>query len=50
MGGLHLLRIGYENILLKTSVNLWGDYQTMSISGDVVEQAEQCLEFIRIAD
>jgi hypothetical protein len=22
----NLLRIGYENILLKTSVNLWGDY------------------------
>ena len=26
------------------------NYETMSISGDVVEQAEQCLEFIRIAD
>ena len=22
----NLLRIDYENILLKTSVNLWGDY------------------------
>ena len=26
------------------------NYETMSISSDVVEQAEQCLEFIRIAD
>ena len=26
MGGLPLLRIDYENILLKTSANLWGDY------------------------
>jgi len=26
------------------------NYETMSISSDVVEQAEQCLEFMRIAD
>lgn len=26
------------------------NYETMSISSDVVEQAEQCFKFVRIAD
>ena len=32
----NLLRIGYENILLKTSVNLWGDYPCLFGYGDSV--------------
>ena len=31
----NLLRIGYENILLKTSVNLWGDYQYLSRTASI---------------
>jgi len=35
----NLLRIGYENILLKTSVNLWGDYPWLSVLFRAFERA-----------
>ena len=31
----NLLRIDYENILLKTSANLWGDYQVNKGTKDI---------------
>ena len=32
----NLLRIDYENILLKTSANLWGDYHGLEILQEIV--------------
>ena len=39
----NLLRIDYENILLKTSANLWGDYREASfyiVEGDVHQRLD----------
>jgi len=48
-------KIGYSRAVVDgdyvfVSGTTGNNYETMSISSDVVEQAEQCLEFIRIAD
>jgi hypothetical protein len=47
----NLLRIDYENILLKTSANLWGDYRTPvdnGISPDVFYDTLTNIDFRKL--